>query len=320
MPRLIVAGKKIALDFQFETAIGIGRHIANSLPLPDPEVSRHHAQVFPRDGEFVINDLGSHNGVYVNGHKVHEHVLKSGDEINVGGTLLFFDPPEKKDCSSLVSEHGRLFWEELPPARTYRPACVTVFAPAELDCLVSDWLDRKEKTALIPYKLRSSFLKLALEADLYTCRGDLCTAALAFLEARMGAQRAAVFAPDARQKRLEVLACLVSDDVPEEDRKFTAHKDILRVVLDARKAVYCAGCSTDFRFEHIVKKNETYGLQSFVGVPIHCRGEYFGFLYLDQPAGAPRYDFRCLIQAYITASLLGKCIHWYLVGKSRNPE
>ena len=320
MPRLVVTGKKIALDFQFETAIGIGRHIANSLPLPDPEVSRHHAQVFPRDGNFVINDLGSHNGVYVNGRKIHEHVLESGDEINVGSTLLFFDPPEMEDYSSLVSAQGRLFWEEYPPVRAYRPACVTVFAPAELDGLVSDWLDRKEKSALIPYKLRTNFLKLALEMDLYDCRGDLCAAALTSLESRVGGQRAAIFAPDPKRKRLEVLACLATEDVPEKDRKFTPHKDILRVLLDAKKAVYCAGCSTDFRFEHVLKKNDTYSLQSFVGAPIHCHGEYFGFLYLDQPAGTPRYDFRCLIQAHITAALLGKCIHWYRVGRSRTQE
>jgi pSer/pThr/pTyr-binding forkhead associated (FHA) protein len=61
---------------------------------PDAKVSRRHARISRRDGQYVIEDLGSTNGTFVNrGHRLasgERHPLKDGDEIIVGKTFLRF--------------------------------------------------------------------------------------------------------------------------------------------------------------------------------------------------------------------------------------
>jgi len=61
---------------------------------PEAKVSRRHARISLRNGEYVIEDLGSTNGTFVNrGHRLapgHRHPLSDGDEIIVGKTFLRF--------------------------------------------------------------------------------------------------------------------------------------------------------------------------------------------------------------------------------------
>ncbi len=72
-------------------AFRIGRHEDNELPIDDPSMSRHHAQIQrKRDGTFVITDLESMNGVFVNNKRVINAPLKEGDLIELGDARLRF--------------------------------------------------------------------------------------------------------------------------------------------------------------------------------------------------------------------------------------
>ncbi|MDX1433177.1 MAG: FHA domain-containing protein, partial [Gammaproteobacteria bacterium] len=69
----------------------IGRHADNELPLTDPSLSRHHAEIrHELNGRYVIRDLESLNGVYVNGKKCRSAVLANGDVIELGDVTLKF--------------------------------------------------------------------------------------------------------------------------------------------------------------------------------------------------------------------------------------
>jgi phosphoserine phosphatase RsbU/P len=71
----------------------IGRSSGNNLVLGHLGISRSHAEVLFRDGKFFIRDLGSKLGTYLNGNRVEEARLSSGDRIQLGGpqgmSLLF---------------------------------------------------------------------------------------------------------------------------------------------------------------------------------------------------------------------------------------
>jgi hypothetical protein len=70
----------------------LGRSRQCDIVLGDPNVSRRHAEVRPRGGSWVLTDLGSTNGSRVNGRTVeHAEVLKPGDEIELGSTVLRFE-------------------------------------------------------------------------------------------------------------------------------------------------------------------------------------------------------------------------------------
>jgi pSer/pThr/pTyr-binding forkhead associated (FHA) protein len=65
----------------------VGRK-AGDLILDDPLVSSRHCHVFLRDGEYVLQDLGSTNGTMVDGRLVREVTLRPGNEIAIGSTRL----------------------------------------------------------------------------------------------------------------------------------------------------------------------------------------------------------------------------------------
>ena len=68
----------------------IGSVAGNTVVLADPAVSRKHAGIRKVDGAYELADLGSTNGVYVNGHKVPKKTLEPGDIIRVGNTEAIF--------------------------------------------------------------------------------------------------------------------------------------------------------------------------------------------------------------------------------------
>jgi pSer/pThr/pTyr-binding forkhead associated (FHA) protein len=68
----------------------IGRSRENTLPLPDPHISRFHARIDLEEHGFVLVDLGSTNGTFVRGRRVTRHPLEPGDRLQLGSTLLEF--------------------------------------------------------------------------------------------------------------------------------------------------------------------------------------------------------------------------------------
>lgn len=68
----------------------VGRD-SRQLPLTDNTVSRRHFELLPTNGEWILHDLGSSNGTYVNGGRVSvKKTLKLGDQIRVGRTIMIF--------------------------------------------------------------------------------------------------------------------------------------------------------------------------------------------------------------------------------------
>lgn len=68
----------------------IGRASDNLVHLLDEAVSRHHAEIVPGPEGYLLRDLGSENGIYVNGERTAEHVLAEGDVIQIGARTLIF--------------------------------------------------------------------------------------------------------------------------------------------------------------------------------------------------------------------------------------
>jgi hypothetical protein len=70
----------------------IGRSRQCEVVIDDPNVSRQHAEIRPRGGSWVLNDLGSTNGSTLNGRRVvGPEVLKPGDEIELGTSVVTFE-------------------------------------------------------------------------------------------------------------------------------------------------------------------------------------------------------------------------------------
>jgi hypothetical protein len=72
--------------------VKIGRQLNNDIIVEDKRVSRYHAQIKYQNGQFMLFDLGSTNGITVNGMPgVRQHALRSGDRFTIGSYDFYFE-------------------------------------------------------------------------------------------------------------------------------------------------------------------------------------------------------------------------------------
>jgi hypothetical protein len=82
-----LAGQTIRITDDMTT---LGSVAGNTIVLADPAVSKKHLAIRRQDGSYEVADLGSTNGIYVNGHKVPKQPLTPGDIVRVGNTEMVF--------------------------------------------------------------------------------------------------------------------------------------------------------------------------------------------------------------------------------------
>lgn len=88
--------------------VSIGRDSSRSISLEDPFVSRYHARIenLGKAGLYILKDMSSRNGTFLNGNQVYKALLKDNDRIKIGKTELVFS-------SRRFNHHWRLFHKSL---------------------------------------------------------------------------------------------------------------------------------------------------------------------------------------------------------------
>lgn len=101
MAKLLIQESNGAREFELvDLEVNIGRELDNTLRLADPSISRHHAVLRKTPTGYEVQDLGSSNGVLINGVKVEAGPLKDGDRITLGQMqLTFCDPRPTEDLN-----------------------------------------------------------------------------------------------------------------------------------------------------------------------------------------------------------------------------
>ncbi|MCI0451224.1 MAG: FHA domain-containing protein, partial [Candidatus Latescibacteria bacterium] len=82
------AGESVPL---LPTTLTIGREHDNNIELKDPDVARYHARVLYERGNYVVEDLDSTTGTWVNGQRTRRVALNNGDVLRVGSTEIAID-------------------------------------------------------------------------------------------------------------------------------------------------------------------------------------------------------------------------------------
>ena len=139
----VIRGNDQGSRFELEDGtFRLGRDASSDIRLLDTEVSRQHAELRSRGGTCSISDLNSSNGTFVNGQRVRQRELSTGDQIQLGSTLMLFTGvigESVEDLSSVVDIASRSNREtsrgsSVPSAR--RTAVVSL-----------NWARRTSKTA-----------------------------------------------------------------------------------------------------------------------------------------------------------------------------
>jgi hypothetical protein len=107
----------------------IGRAPENTITLPDPMTSRNHARLVVADGKWVVEDLGSANGIVFGGQRAERVVLSSGDVFEIGGVSFRYIEKE------ISGESKQLF------------ETVQILATADEDLDFQIGEEKKEETA-----------------------------------------------------------------------------------------------------------------------------------------------------------------------------
>ena len=126
-------GKTFPLD---APEISIGRDAVNTIAINDSEVSRRHARMELRGSAYVIQDLGSTNGTFINGTRISGmQVLNQGDTVSFGeGIVLVYEPVVDRDATILSSKAAPVTVQKPAPAPipTSRPVSTPTPRPVQM--------------------------------------------------------------------------------------------------------------------------------------------------------------------------------------------
>lgn len=109
-------GTEKSYRLQTHRPFTVGRDPGNDIILRDPKVSRHHAEIVFERGFFVLHDLASANGTYVNGKRVRVAPLTHGAKLRMGNSYGRFseelptetDQPSSEPRDSAVLQSGEI--------------------------------------------------------------------------------------------------------------------------------------------------------------------------------------------------------------------
>ena len=101
----------------------LGRDPSNSVAINDAEISRKHSRLTFQGGKYVLEDLGSTNGTFVNGQRLAGPVvLKPGDVISLGEQIVLMYDAINQDPGATVAVSRKAVRPEAPHAQPSAPA------------------------------------------------------------------------------------------------------------------------------------------------------------------------------------------------------
>lgn len=257
----------------------LGRHPENTVQLLDRIVSKEHCRITRGpSGKYVLRDVGSLNGSFVNGERVTERSLESGDEISMGNTVLRFveDLP-----SAAAIRNVTMFSDQVQSQVRSRVDASSHFLPAaevvSIDALRADY----EKLR-IAHELSQ---RLSVDTDL----DELCAKIVEETFQLIRADRAVILIVDPESSQLVVRYVKQK----REGEQITLSTSILEEVRVNKRAVLSSDAMLDERFK-AAKSIIMQGIRSTMCVPM---------LYADRLVGAIHMDSMLTTNAFTEKDL-----------------
>jgi adenylate cyclase len=266
--KLILISSDDRQEFELAGFNSIGRHPDNTIQILDRIISKEHAQIQrTAEGRFLLRDLGSLNGTYIRGDRVHEHLLADGDEISLGSTrLLFVDQ--------------RL--DDVPLSRvTIAPGTSESHIRQKINASTRDFLPERDVND--EKQVRRDYEKLRIGHELARALGaelDLEKLLPKILDKAfelLGADRGVILLMGPNDE-------LVPRYVKQKDGKPTENivlsKTVMAEVMSQKAAVLSSDALMDSRFSgaHSIIMQ---GISSTMTVPLLFGDEILGILHLD---------------------------------------
>ncbi|MEO1237140.1 MAG: ATP-binding protein [Planctomycetota bacterium] len=254
----------------------IGRS-SESLPLKDQTISRRHAEMTPDGGRWVLRDLGSSNGTFVNGVRVTDtRTLHPGDQVRAGTTLLVFgeDDAQRKLKSTGVRLAGR----------------------AEIDTHVERTVASNDDSMIMssPDPQQSAEFQLQVIYELVNLIGtitdkqELYDRVMEVVFDYFDADRGFMLVTETVGDEPEPVAVRKRHDggrnllpeLREKGKPITVSRTIVQYVMNKQVGVLSSNAMNDSRFAS-GDSVQGYGIRSAMCVPIRYKDRFYGVIQVD---------------------------------------
>ena len=278
MPSLfVIRGNDQGSRFELEEPIlRLGRDKSCALHVHDTEVSRQHAEFRRTQRDYTVSDLNSSNGTFVNGKRVQQHVLASGDQVQIGATLMLYTGPSDESdrdigdsidisAASAAEDQSRIIH-----SITHQEGS-QLFSP-QADLPQNSWLARARSNLQVMYR---TALAVSHTLDIDQLLARIMDLIFEWVEA----DRGCIMLFDAESRQLNPRVRRTRDNAQRDD-KITISKTILDYVVERNEGVLTSDARQDDRFNpgaSIVK----LGVREAICVPMQGRYRVVGVIYID---------------------------------------
>jgi signal transduction histidine kinase/pSer/pThr/pTyr-binding forkhead associated (FHA) protein len=278
VPRLIVIkgadeGKQFDVG---DEVVAIGRDVNQRVRLHDTEVSRRHAELHRREGQYWLRDLGSANGTFVNNQKVSDSPLQPGDQILIGQTVLVYHTGQPSTPDDSLARRISLI------ARN----------DLELSSAIVKTVEENEGSRILsrPEQVQAPWLKTALanlrimyEASQAVSHildiTQLLERILELVTRSIEADRGCVMLRNPDTGAIEPRAVRTRGGAAARE-KIVISRTIMEHVLHEKQGVLISDAAQDERF-NTGQSVLRFGIREVICVPMRGRHETLGVLYLD---------------------------------------
>ena len=255
-----------------EGAVSIGREAGNFVQLDDHEVSRRHAEIRRVDDTFVVGDLKSSNGTYLNNRKVERAELSSGDQIQIGRTIMVYSKDQEDERANtqvdIFTPGGGTDGSRIIRTMPGEEGVVAAFAP---DDTQNRWLARARSNVQVMYR---TALAVSHTLDIDELLGRILQLVFEWVEADRGCIM--LLDPETRQLRTKARR----DRRVGDTTSMAISRTILDYVLERREGVLTSDAQDDDRFSSGNSVMRT-GVREAICVPMQGRYDTVGVMYVD---------------------------------------
>ncbi len=272
--------------YEVDGDLVIGRHSSCTVVLRSPGISRRHCKISRTNGKYMIEDLNSRNGSYINGQPVKNNKLANNDLINLSNYIVRFLAPEQKEAvkQSVVFEddeakkYSKAMSMDSPFSTDLASAIgpgsvgdigISLAAPGdETDQLVNDLQKRIDNLYQVTYALSSTTDEDELFDTILEC----------LLTVFPQAHRALLLTGD-KIDTVEVKIVRYRDPKKKQGA-IKVSKSIVQDVLNRREALLVSDTAADEQFGtavSIIAQN----ICSIIVAPLISQGEIYGILQVE---------------------------------------
>jgi len=273
----VIRGNDQGVRFELkEKVLRLGRDSSSAIQVHDTEVSRQHAEIRREGQDFTVSDLDSSNGTFVNGHRVRQHHLSSGDQVQMGSTLMLFTGPSDEPEDDLA-ETIKIATAKQEEDRSQIIHSVTEEEGSRIFKVGSEfpqnpWLARARSNLQVMYRTALA-VSHTLDID------QLLNRIMELIFEWVDADRGCIMLVDPPAKTLVPKVRLTRSGA-RGGAKITISKTILDYVTERNEGVLTSDARQDDRWNPAASIVQM-GIREAICVPMRGRYDVVGVIYID---------------------------------------